>query len=155
MPAPPPAPPLPALLDDPLTVGNMLRSLTPAYDCADAVLDGLIPLDSLALLAPRMDSDAAAIASTREFSWQFGERGGFGGGHLQLGPPRCAPWVREEHVANPIIEQIAAAILGPAPFLSWFSGNCNSPGSAPQVTHPDHSWAFQTAEAAAGEGHPW
>jgi hypothetical protein len=130
--------------------------LTDLRDClADAVLDALIPLDALAMLAPRMDSDAAAIASTKEFSWQFGERDGFGGGHLQLGPPRCAPWVREEFVANPIIEQIASAILGPAPFLSWYNGNFNSPGSAPQIIHPDHEWAFQTPTAAAAAGHPW
>jgi hypothetical protein len=59
-------------------------------------------------------------ANLTPFSLQFGERGGFGaGGHLQLGPPRRAPWVRPEFVANPIIEQVAAAILGPAPFLSW------------------------------------
>jgi hypothetical protein len=129
-----------------------------SLECArsDAVLDGLMSLDGVALLAPRMNSDAAAILATRNFSWQFGERDGFfAGGHLQLGPPRCAPWVREEFVANPIIEQVAAAILGPSPFLSWFNGNCNCPGSGSQVLHPDHEWAFQNAEEAAASGHPW
>ena len=114
-----------------------------------------MPLESLALLKPRLDSDAAAILSTRDFSWQFGDREGFGGGHLQLGPPRQGCWVREEFVCNPIIEQVAAAILGPEPFLSWYNGNCNSPGSGQQVLHPDHEWAFATAADAAAEGHPW
>ena len=114
-----------------------------------------MPLESLALLKPRMDSDAAAILSTRDFSWQFGDREGFGGGHLQLGPPRQGCWVREEFVCNPIIEQVAAAILGPEPFLSWYNGNCNVPGSGQQVLHPDHEWAFATAADAAAEGHPW
>ena len=59
--------------------------------------------------------------------WQ--QRGAFGNGHLQLGPPRTAPWVSAAFVANPLIEQVAADILGQGAFMSFYNGNCNSPNS--------------------------
>jgi ectoine hydroxylase-related dioxygenase (phytanoyl-CoA dioxygenase family) len=99
-----------------------------------AVLGNAVPAQALAVLAPRMDADAARLAAGGGQ-----DRGAFGNGHLQLGPPRSAPWVRAEFVANPLIEQVAAAILGPSPFLSFYNGNCNSPGSGSQKLHRDSS----------------
>eukprot|EP01050_Picozoa_sp_SAG11_P045071 SAG11_NODE_22259_length_409_cov_0.906452_2_plen_91_part_01 len=45
-----------------------------------------------------------------------GGEGEFGYGHMQLGLPRCAPWVHPDIVANPILEQLVAAVppLNPA-----------------------------------------
>ena len=44
---------------------------------------------------------------------------GDGGGSFAGGFPRTAPYVREEVVANPLIEQLVAAILGPGAFMSF------------------------------------
>ena len=81
-----------------------------------------------------MDADAAHIISVGGQ-----QRGAFGNGHLQLGPPRTAPWVSSAFIANPLIEQAVAAILGEGAFLSFYNGNCNSPDSGVQVLHRDSS----------------
>ena len=67
------------------------------------------------------------------------ERGEFGHGHLQLGPPRVRPFVSAQLVANPLVEQVVAAILGRGAFLSFYNGNCNSPHSGRQKLHRDIS----------------
>jgi hypothetical protein len=99
-----------------------------------AVLGNAIALADLERLAPRMDADASQIVASGGQS-----RGEFGNGHLQLGPPRGAPFVSSQFVANPLIEQCVAAILGEGAFLSFYNGNCNSPGSGSQKIHRDSS----------------
>ena len=99
-----------------------------------AVLLNAVALDALEKLAPRMDSDANQILAVGGQS-----RGEFGHGHLQLGPPRVAPFVSAQFVANPLIEQVVAAILGEGAFLSFYNGNCNSPHSGSQKLHRDSS----------------
>ena len=98
------------------------------------VLGNAVALDALGQLAPRMDSDATQIVAAGGQN-----RGDFGHGHIQLGPPRVAPFVSAQFVANPLIEQVVAAILGEGAFLSFFNGNCNSPGSGSQKLHRDSS----------------
>lgn len=102
--------------------------------CFFRMQGGAISVEAIAVLAPRMDFDASIILGRGGQ-----DRGAFGNGHLQLGPPRTSPWVRSEFVANDLIEQVVAAILGPDPFLSFYNGNCNTPGSGSQKLHRDSS----------------
>ena len=62
------------------------------------------------------------------------------------------PWVCPEIVVNPIMEQCAAAVLGPC-FLGFYNGNTNSPQShQAQPMHADGDWVWKTAEEAAAAG---
>ena len=116
------------------------------------VVENIIPDEVLDHLAARLDYDAAHQVASKH---KFEERGVFGHGHLQLGLPRCAPWVKPEIVANPILEQLAVAILGPC-FLGFYNGNTNTPDSThPQPMHSDGDWVWKTAEEAASAGRPW
>ena len=75
------------------------------------VLENCLPHAVLDALSRRMDSDAAHQLA--ESKWK--ERGPNGaGGHLQQGPPRHAPYVHREIVANMFLEQAATAALGGA-----------------------------------------
>ena len=116
-----------------------LSQLVAAFDARGVfVLESVIPLDACRRLAPRMLSDAAAIVA--HGGW--GSRGEFGHGHLQLGPPRNAPFVSAEVVANPIIEQCVVAILRSKAKLGFCEPGCPHP-TPPHVTitHPKHpSW---------------
>ena len=57
--------------------------------------------------------------------------------HLQLNLPRCHPYVQPEIVANPIIEQIAVAVLRGPVFIRYFNGNSALPGATVQALHVD------------------
>lgn len=91
---------------------------------------------------------------------RHGTRGpGIHGGqhkHLQQSPPRHAPWVTAGWVANPIIEQIATAVLGEGCYVSYCDGNTALPGSGYQSLHIDSPspWPTASAAAAAGEAFP-
>ena len=92
------------------------------------MVENVIPDAILDHLAARLDFDAAhQVASAAK----YGERGVFGHGHLQMGLPRCAPWVAPEVVVNPILEQCAAAVLGPC-----FLGLCAA--TKPTQNRPTH-----------------
>ena len=124
---------------------------------AQAVVEDAIPERVLDHLAYRLDFDAAhQVASEQKYQ----ERGVFGHGHLQLGVPRCAPWVHGEVVANPILEQLAAAVLGPC-FLGFYNGNTNTPQSGAafdnhsQPMHADGDWVWKNEAEAAAAGVPW
>lgn len=43
--------------------------------------------------------------------------------HLQLNLPRCHPYVHPEIVANPIIEQVAGAVLHGLVYIRYINGN--------------------------------
>ncbi len=43
--------------------------------------------------------------------------------HLQLNLPRCHPYVQPEIVANPIIEQVAGAVLHGLVYIRYINGN--------------------------------
>lgn len=57
--------------------------------------------------------------------------------HLQLNLPRCHPYVHPEIVANPIIEQIAGAVLHGLCFIRYVNGNTACPGATVQGLHVD------------------
>ena len=98
------------------------------------VLHDALPHEALDALRARLDHDAAYQALEPEpllSTWE--DRGG----HLQMGVPRCAPYVRREIVANPILEQLAQRLLGGPCHLAFFNGNTNLPGSELQHLHSD------------------
>ena len=71
---------------------------------------GLIPEAVRAELNASVLEDAAVVVRSRQPT-QHERR--TGRGHLQLGLRRHAPFVRPELVANPLIESVVAAVLGP------------------------------------------
>jgi hypothetical protein len=83
------------------------------------------------------------------------ERGEFGQGHIWLGPPRGAPWVHPEVVANPIIEAVVAAVLGKGAVLGFLNGNCNYAGSGTQPLHMDSPWVWRDREGAEMAQQAW
>ena len=109
---------------EPAKLARLARSF--ARDGA-VVLENCLPHGVLDALALRMDSDAAHQLA--ESKWE--ERGANGaGGHLQQGPPRRAPYVHREIVANMFLEQAATAALGGGDcFLSFYNGESPFPGS--------------------------
>jgi hypothetical protein len=125
-----------------------------------AVLTGpVIPTAVLDQLGPRFEFDAA---------WRYLdalEAGGgssvplFSGsiipGHGSARLPRSAPWVHAEIVANPLVEQVVAAALGPQPYLNVYGGNLSFPGSGTQELHMDGVWQYPSKEAAAAAGVEW
>ena len=124
-----------------------------------ALLAGAIPTSTLELLAPRFEFDAAyryldALQADSGDSTPF-----FGGskipGHGSARLPRSAPWVHPDIAANPLIEQVVAAVLGPRPYLNVYGGNCSFPGSGTQELHMDGVWHYPSAEAAAAAGVGW
>ena len=119
------------------------------------VLRSVIPDDELALLRPRMLSDAAALAARR--AQHTGSRSDSGRkGHIWLGPPRAGPWVRPCFVANAIIEQVARVLLGGERVaLAAYAGQCALPGSSLIRWHMDGRWEHATAQEAAEAGCPW
>ena len=111
------------------------------------VVENVVPGRIVDQLQPRMLSDAAALAERR--AWEM--RDGSGNGHLQMGAPKNAPWVHPEVVSNPLIEQIATAVVGrsargggefhpladdgggPIAWLGFFNGNCATPFAGPHA----------------------
>ena len=111
------------------------------------VVENVVPGRIVDQLQPRMLSDAAALAERR--AWEM--RDGSGNGHLQMGAPKNAPWVHPEVVSNPLIEQIATAVVGrsargggefhpladdgggPSAWLGFFNGNCATPFAGPHA----------------------
>ena len=83
------------------------------------------------------------------------ERGALGNGHVNLGAPRCAPWVHSDVVGNPIVEQVVAAAIGTGAVLGFYNGLCNLSGSRPQPLHLGSAWAWQTEAEAEAAGQEW
>ena len=137
---------------EPAKLARLARSF--ARDGA-VVLENCLPHAVLDALSRRMDTDAAHQLA--ESKWE--ERGARGaGGHLQQGPPRRAPYVHREIVANMFLEQAATAALGGGDcFFSFYNGNTNIPGSGTQQLHFDQGdwhWPDRVSAAAAGEEWP-
>lgn len=128
------------------------------------VVCGVFPHEALDALVPRSDYQAARFVASGK------------GPHLDNGLPRMAPWVLPDIVANPIIEQLATAILGPGAFMRYWGGNCSLPVTDEQLQlhHEDESnsvgglgglqglhmdsnfpWSWTSAEDAAAVGQPW
>ena len=120
---------------------------------------GVVPTSVLDKLAPRFEFDAAY-----RYLDALEPGGGdaipcFGGssvpGHGSARLPRTAPFVFSEIVANPLIEQVVAAALGPRPYLNVYGGNLNFPGSGTQELHMDGVWAHSSEDVAAAAGVQW
>jgi hypothetical protein len=102
-------------------------------------------------LRDQMDRSAAQLVLD-DPTLHLVERDGF----LSNGLPRSAPWVKDELMANSIVEQLAVAILGEAPFLSYCAGSTNAPGCGLRSRdaarlHMDGVWAWRTQQEATDE----
>jgi hypothetical protein len=106
------------------------------------VLEDLLPHAMLDELAHRYDYDCAHRYVGGD-QFKGGQKGPAlnpaydGNLHLQLNLPRCHPYVRPEIVSNPIIEQVAVAVLGGACYIRYINGNSALPGSTVQHLHVD------------------
>ena len=105
------------------------------------VIEDIVDTEHLSVLRMRMDEDSAVLI-------QDGKWGGAGQliGHLQQGPPLCAPFVFQDVVANPIVIQVNTELLGDGIFNDFYNGNTNCPGSISQPLHRDGPvlWPGQT-----------
>jgi hypothetical protein len=117
-----------------------------------AVVGGLISLETCELLMSSVLEDAERVRAL-EKPTPHEER--TGRGHLQLGLRRFAPYVRPDLVANPLIEHVVAAVLGPAAWFGFYSGNVNLPGSVHQPLHYDRPFSWRTREKAERDGQSW
>ena len=125
------------------------------------VLEDLLSHELLDTIARQLDFAAAHYVATDK-GHERGPQGGYpretGRPGLQIcsGLPRQAPWVVPELVANPILEQIAARILGGEVFIRYFNCNSSCPGSGVQMIHQDagHAWAGRAEAEAAGQAYP-
>jgi hypothetical protein len=127
-----------------------------------ALLTGsVVPTRVLEQLAPRFEFDAAYRYLDALEKSGGGDTSAlcYGGssipGHGSARLPRSAPWVFPEVVANPLVEQVVAAVLGPRPYLNVYGGNLNFPGSGTQELHMDGVWHYPSKEAAAAAGVEW
>lgn len=134
-----PAPMLAAILDQIETIGY-------------AIVEGLVSDDTCELLGATVLEDVEHIRVTGKPTKheQYTGRG-----HLQLGLRRHAPYVKADLVANPLIECIVAAVLGPRAWLGFYNGNVNCPDSTHQPLHFDRPFSWKTPEAAAKDGQSW
>jgi hypothetical protein len=109
------------VLDD-AKLAELIRTFR---ECGFATIGNVVPAHALDALQRRMDYDAAHQAAA--LKWEERGPSSGAGGHLQMGVPRMAPFVAKEIVANPIIEQLAVALLGEPEetFLAFFNGNTN------------------------------
>jgi hypothetical protein len=123
--------------------------------------EGVLPHEALDALVERSDYQAAQFAAAGV------------GPHLDNGLPRMAPWVSAEILVNPIIEQVAAELLGPGAFMRYWGGNCSLPltqaelhqdeaGEAGELQglqrlHMDsnYPWSFTSHEEAVAAGQEW
>ena len=117
-----------------------------------AVVGNIVSSASCRLLMESVLEDAQLVRAQQKPT-QHEER--TGQGHLQLGLRRYAPFVRADLVANPLIEQIVATLLGPDAWLGFYNGNVNLPGSTHQPLHFDRPFSWATQAAAAADGQPW
>ena len=129
-------------------------ALLQAFERTGAVvLHDALPVKLLSTLAVQLDADAARLRL--DPLRMAADRGQDHSLHHQLGLPRMSPWVSRNLVCNPILEQLAATLLGPGAFLAFFGGNTALPGSGRQGLHADAEWNWQTEAAATAAGQPW
>jgi len=117
-----------------------------------AVVTGLISPQTCELLLTSVLEDAQRV---RALGKTTAHEEHTGRGHLQLGLRRFAPYVRSDLVANPLIEHVVAAMLGPAAWLGFYNGNVNLPGSTYQPLHYDRPFSWRTKEKAERDGESW
>ena len=121
------------------------------------LLGPVISDEVLEQLGLDLDLICAGLAATQVLERPPSERSW----HLGAGVPRSAPFMREEFVANPLIENAVAALLGEGAFMNFCNANTNAtcPSSGPradgadvQGLHGDGRWAFASPEDACAAG---
>ena len=117
-----------------------------------AVVGGLISSETCELLAASVLEDAKMV---RALGKPTQHEKATGRGHLQLGLRRYGPYVKADLVANPVIENVVAAVLGTKAWLGFFSGNVNVPDSVYQPLHFDRPFSWKTKEEAEQDGQRW
>jgi len=95
------------------------------------ILDGVVDHDHLDMLWYQMIQDIETILARPEPPHQFLY------GNVQQDPPPYAPFVFEDVIENPWVNQITRHILGEGVFNNFYSGNTNIPGSKLQPVHVD------------------
>jgi hypothetical protein len=72
------------------------------------LLGPVIGEQALERLGPELDLICAGLAAAQVLERARAERSW----HLGAGVPRCAPYMRADYVANPLVEHAVAALLG-------------------------------------------
>jgi ectoine hydroxylase-related dioxygenase (phytanoyl-CoA dioxygenase family) len=134
---------------DPDKLASLVRDIR---EVGYAVLQDIVSEETCALLAESVLEDADRV---RALGVKTRHEENTAEGHLQLGLRRTAPYVREDFVANPFIEAVVVGVLGPQPWLGFYNGNVNCPGSGYQPLHFDRPYSWKTAEDAARDGQSW
>ena len=114
----------------PLGAEALQRLLRDFHRDGFVVVPGVLPHAALDAQVERADYQAAQLAAQGK------------GPDLDCGLPRMAPWVRPEIVVNPVVEQIAGAILGPRTFMRYAGANTRLPTTEEQLAH----WQQQQRE---------
>jgi len=117
-----------------------------------AVVSGLISAETCELLAASVLEDADRV---RALGKPTLHEEATSRGHLQLGLRRYAPYAHPELLANPLLEQVVSAVLGPAAWLGFYNGNVNLPDSGHQPLHYDRPFSWRTREKAERDGQTW
>ncbi len=107
------------------------------------ILENVVNHEHLDVLRERMDADSQILIEAEKW-------GGAGrlAGHLQQGPPPCAPYIFTDIVANPYVVQVTQELLGPGLYNNFYNGNTNCPGSITQPLHRDGSHLWPNQEIA-------
>jgi hypothetical protein len=122
-----------------------------------AIVTGLFDHTLLDQMSDKLDNDAAHQVAKRVLEDR--EDGSDSSGardmrHLGNGLPRHAPWVYPEVVASPLVEQLAAALLGGSAFIRYYNGNTSLPDDpadpkGEQGLHMDGGgWSVSSQEEA-------
>jgi Phytanoyl-CoA dioxygenase (PhyH) len=118
----------------PDTLAQAVRAIhTDGY----VILENAVPSYILDTLHEKMDEDTKKLLLKPKW-----DAVGAAKGHLKQAPPPFAPYVFCEIVSNLFSLQVTKQILGEDIRNSFYSGNCNCPGSKPQPVHVDSGVSF-------------
>ncbi len=101
------------------------------------ILENAIPLNIIEILHEKMCEDTKKLLVTPKW-----DAIGAVKGHLKQAPPPFAPYVFRELVSNSFALQVTKKILGEEIHNTFYSGNCNCPGSGSQPVHVDSGVSF-------------
>ena len=117
-----------------------------------AVVKNVVSLETCAFLNESILEDVARIRVPGRVTQHEINTGR---GHLQLGIRRNAPYVKQELLANPLVECVVAGVLGDGAWLGFYSGNINCPGSTCQPLHFDRPFSWKSPVDASRDGESW
>ena len=128
---------------DRMSPDKMAQAVDAIMSDGYVILDNAVDHDHLDILHERMRADSDTLIKAEKW-------GGAGRrhGHLQQGPPPFAPYVFRDVVSNPFVIQVTKGVLGDGLFNSFYSGNCNCPGSVEQPLHADNPHLWPNMEVA-------